>query len=449
MAAASCTAERRVSRTPRRASVWAPNAAESVKVAGSAAGIRGKQHGQGERDEIARRQRHRIGVNDDADRHRRVHEREIPRRRKDGGLLGAGGMGRAHELGGAPEIGPRSRRRDFRDRLAAAYQRARIDRIAGICIDRNGFPGEHGLVHHHRSGHDACIGGHQRPERKRDGVAGHQFGRRQLDPFAVAAGERRRREAFLERRQRRAGAAFLDQTQNGVEQEQTGDHRRFDVFPEPGLDNHRGFEQPRDGRPEFRQKSAPARRRFFTDRVGTKLGKPPARFVAGQADWTADRGLAFDGIQAALPRPSRRIRVVVIRARRWPRSNLFRPFTRELPIAQSLRPLASVSGALALPNRSKVRTSCRPDKNSKNCRKERNYADPPNPVPTRAGKSDWDGIGDQQKTDNGPRNAIDCPDIGMHWSSHYCRTRPIWSFRILSRACVDLGQCGGHWRDAC
>ena len=39
MAAASCTADSRVSRTPRRASVWAPNAADSVNVAGSAAGI--------------------------------------------------------------------------------------------------------------------------------------------------------------------------------------------------------------------------------------------------------------------------------------------------------------------------------------------------------------------------------------------------------------------------
>jgi hypothetical protein len=36
--AASCAAESRVSRTPRRANAWAASAAESVNVAGSATG---------------------------------------------------------------------------------------------------------------------------------------------------------------------------------------------------------------------------------------------------------------------------------------------------------------------------------------------------------------------------------------------------------------------------
>ena len=65
MAAASCAAERRVNRTPRRASVWAPNAADSVKVAGSATGIvassavraRRIRSGAGQRDDDTHRRR--------------------------------------------------------------------------------------------------------------------------------------------------------------------------------------------------------------------------------------------------------------------------------------------------------------------------------------------------------------------------------------------------------
>ena len=55
MAAASCAAERRVSRTPRRARIWAPNAADSVNVAGSATGIVASSAVRASADQIGRR----------------------------------------------------------------------------------------------------------------------------------------------------------------------------------------------------------------------------------------------------------------------------------------------------------------------------------------------------------------------------------------------------------
>ena len=85
---------------------------------------RGEERSQGKRDEIAPRQCRGIGVNDDANRDGGIHEDEIARRREDGGLLGAGGTGRAHELGGAPEIGSGSCCRNFGNCLAAAHQGA-------------------------------------------------------------------------------------------------------------------------------------------------------------------------------------------------------------------------------------------------------------------------------------------------------------------------------------
>ena len=109
MAAASCAAERRVNRTPRRASVWAPNAAESVNVAGNATGIVASSAVRARRIRSADGNADGIGVDDDERRDRAVHDGEVPRRRKDGRLLGAGGVGDAHELGRAPEIGLRLR----------------------------------------------------------------------------------------------------------------------------------------------------------------------------------------------------------------------------------------------------------------------------------------------------------------------------------------------------
>jgi hypothetical protein len=139
---------------------------------------------------------------------------------------------------------------------------------------------------------DPRICGHQSTKRKPNRVAGHQLGGSKLDPMAVATGERRWRETFFQRRECRAGAAFLNEAQSGVEQEQSRNHRRFDIFPKSELDDEGGFEQPGNRRPEFCQVGTPARRRRFTDRIGTEQGETAARFVAGQADGCIDRCLA-------------------------------------------------------------------------------------------------------------------------------------------------------------
>ncbi|MEJ2377763.1 MAG: hypothetical protein P8Y71_21010 [Pseudolabrys sp.] len=59
--------------------------------------------------------------------------------------------------------------------------------------------------------------------------------------MAVAADQRGRCQAFLERGQRCAGASFLHKAERGIEQEQSADQAGFDRFAEPELKHDGGF----------------------------------------------------------------------------------------------------------------------------------------------------------------------------------------------------------------
>ena len=192
-------------------------------------------------------------------------------------------MRSAHQLGGAAEFGARAGRGYLRHRLAAPHQRAGIGLDAGAGFDRHGFAGEHGLVEQDFSAGEFHVGGDHGAEGKLHHVARHQFGRGHGLPGAVAPDGCVQSEPRLQRGKGRLGAAFLEQPEHGVEDQQPGNDRALDIFAERQFEHHRRLEHPRHRRPEFFDRHAQRMQRRIGHRVRAEFFQPTARFVARQA----------------------------------------------------------------------------------------------------------------------------------------------------------------------
>ena len=115
-----------------------------------------------------------------------------------------------------------------------------------------------------------------------DDIAGHQFLGRQRNPGALTAHPRLHVQLLAQERQGLLRAAFLQQTQDGVQHEQSADHRRLHVLAEEELDNDRRFEKPGDGCPEPFQELLQRVGLFLNNRIGAELLQQSMCFGSGQ-----------------------------------------------------------------------------------------------------------------------------------------------------------------------
>jgi hypothetical protein len=198
-------------------------------------------------------------------------------------VLGARRARDANQFDGAPEIGCRSCRRHFGDRLSALHDGARVDTVPRARFGRDGLASEHGLVDQQRTRCDDRIGGDDCPQRQPNRVTWNEFCCGQSDPLAFAAHECARRKPLAQRRDRGARAAFLDEAEHRVEQQQGRYDHRFGMLAEAQLEEDGGFEHPRHGRPELGEEALPARRRCLGDEVRAECGAPLACFGVRQA----------------------------------------------------------------------------------------------------------------------------------------------------------------------
>ena len=224
-----------------------------------------------------------MGVDDDAEGEGAVDQGQTAYCREDGRLLAARAVGETDKLGGAAEIGLGPGGRHFTQGLAPADQRPGVDGRPGLDVDRHRFPGQHGLVDHHRTFADSHIRRHHRSQRQPDGIAGHELRRRPPGPLTVAAYQSDWRQLLLEGGERGARPILLEKPEAGVEREEPGDHRRLERFAEPDLKDDCGLEHPGDGGPEFGEKDTPSRRRTVRDRIRPDLGQPARGLGARQA----------------------------------------------------------------------------------------------------------------------------------------------------------------------
>ena len=112
---------------------------------------------------------------------------------------------------------------------------------------------------------------------------GHQFLGRQTGPRAVAANAGQHTQLLAQERQRLLRAAFLQQTQRRIQNEQSADHGRFHLLAEKELDDDSGFQQPRDRRPEPLEEVLQRVGFLLHDGIGAELLQPCLRLGGGQA----------------------------------------------------------------------------------------------------------------------------------------------------------------------
>ena len=130
---------------------------------------------------------------------------------------------------------------------------------------------------------EAHIRGDHGAEGKLHHVAWDQFGRGYRLPGAVAADGCIQRQPRFQRGKGRLGAALLEQSEGGIEDQKAGDDRGLDIFAERQFEHDRRLEHPRNRRPEFFERHAQRMERRIRHRVGAELRQPTACFVACQA----------------------------------------------------------------------------------------------------------------------------------------------------------------------
>ena len=197
-------------------------------------------------------------------------------------FLPVGRSGGADQFGGLAEEGARAGGGDFTGGFAAAHHRARVSRFARLDRNRRRFAGEGGLVRQQRSLVHPHIRGHDAALAQMDDVAGHQFLRRQRGPRAVPANPRLHVQLLAQQRQRLLRAAFLQETQHRIQDEQPADHRRLHTLAEKELDDDRGLQKPGNGRPKPIEELLERMGLFLDDRIGAELLQPRLGLGRGQ-----------------------------------------------------------------------------------------------------------------------------------------------------------------------
>ena len=151
------------------------------------------------------------------------------------------------------DLGLGTRRYHHTGPLARGYQRsgechaqkiaeggARRDRLL-LFLRYDRFAGQHGFLDEQatRAG-QAQVGGHAVPRLEPHEVAGHEIGNRDAHAPAVAQDAGVRRDHLADRVQRLLRLAFLNEADDGIDQDDGDDHHRIDVVADQsGRDRRR------------------------------------------------------------------------------------------------------------------------------------------------------------------------------------------------------------------
>ena len=208
-----------------------------------------------------------------------VEHRQIAHHAEHGLLLGTYDMRIEHKFRGTTELRACSGRCHLRNRLASPDHRPCIGLEVRAGFDGDGFAGEHGLINLNRSLRQADVGGNHGPERQLHDVARHQLGGGQIRPDAIPPDRRRQRQPRLQGGKGCLGTPLLEESERGVEHQQTGDDRG------PGI----LADAPSEARSRLRASREPATRIFPVpcemdsescpaprwDRTASAGGRPP------------------------------------------------------------------------------------------------------------------------------------------------------------------------------
>ena len=209
-----------------------------------------------------------------------LNMREISHHAEHGLLLGTYDMCLEHKLRGTTELRACSGRCHLRNRLASPDHRPCIGLEVRAGFDGDGFAGKHGLINLNRSLSQAHVGRNHGSERQLHDVARHQLGGGQIRPDAIPPNRRSERQPRLQGGKGCLGTPLLEESERGVEHQQTRDDRGPGILAVYRLKHDRGFEHPGNRRPEFFQCPAKWILSRVRHRVGTELLQPAAGFVA-------------------------------------------------------------------------------------------------------------------------------------------------------------------------
>lgn len=152
----------------------------------------------------------------------------------------------------------------------------------GGSFDRHRFAREHRLVEQHVSRSQLGVRRDHAAERELDDIPRNEPVGRERGPGAVTADGGGHCQPRLQGFQGLLGAAFLDQPDDRVEQQQAGDDSCLGIFAKRQFQDDRGFEHPGHRRPEFFEGTLPRMQHGVGHGVGAELREPALRLFAGQ-----------------------------------------------------------------------------------------------------------------------------------------------------------------------
>ena len=196
----------------------------------------------------------------------------------------ADGDRRLHQFRRLAKIGFAAGRVDQRVDFAATNDRPGKDGVARFTRGGQGFPGQRRLVDGYLVAvQQARVGGHDVAQAQADGVAGHKFARRRIDPLPVTFHPRLDRERRLQSGDGVARLMLFPESDQGVGKKQKQDDAKVRPMPRRRRQDHRRFDHPGDRTPEIGQELEDLVGLLLRDLVRPILRQPFLRLGFGQA----------------------------------------------------------------------------------------------------------------------------------------------------------------------
>ncbi len=202
---------------------------------------------------------------------------------EDSGFQVAGRLGRSHQLGGLAELRPRARGEHLSGGLAALDHCPGKGGGARSALHRRRLPRQRRLVHLDLAFRQANIGGHEIAHPEVHRIAWDQLKGRDGRPRPITLNAALYAQVLAQHRQRALSSAFLDEAEEGVEQEQQPDDDRLGDLAQGQFQHDRGLQHPRHGSPKFLQEGQERMRLLLGHRIGAVLGETLGSLRAAKA----------------------------------------------------------------------------------------------------------------------------------------------------------------------
>ena len=189
-----------------------------------------------------------------------------------------------HQFRRLAEVGFAARRVNQRADFAATNDRTGEHGVAGFARGGQQLSGQRRLVDRYLVAvQQARIGRHNVAQAQADGVAGHKFARRRIDPFPVAFHPGLDRQRRLQGGDSVARLMFFPESDHGVGQKQNEDDAKVRPVPGRRRQDHRRFDHPGDRTPEIGEELQKLIGLLLRDLVGPILSESLLRLSLGQA----------------------------------------------------------------------------------------------------------------------------------------------------------------------